>query len=117
MWEGSFNMRETGIGTGIILIATGAVLAFAVNVRSTAIDLNAIGAILMVVGIIGVLLSFVVLGDFAPYRSRRYRDDYIADDYDRGATPPHEHRRVDTHDVVYDEDGHERVERIRRTQL
>ena len=110
-------MRETGIGTGIILIATGAVLAFAVNVRSTAIDLNAIGAILMVVGIIGVLLSFVVLGDFAPYRSRRYRDDYIADDYDRGATPPHEHRRVDTHDVVYDEDGHERVERIRRTQL
>src|SRR4051812_42093260 len=110
-------MRETGIGTGLILIATGAVLAFAVNVRSTAIDLNAIGAILIVVGIIGVLLSFVALGDFAPYRGRRYRSDYVADDYDRGVTTPHEHRSVDTHDVVYDEDGSERVERVRRTRM
>ena len=108
-------MRETGIGTGLILIATGAVLAFAINVRSTAIDLNAIGAILIVVGIIGVLLSFVALGEFAPYRGRRDHADYVDDSY--GATPPHEHRRVDTHDVVYDEDGHERVERVRRTQM
>ena len=112
-------MRETGIGTGLILIATGAVLAFAVNVRSSAIDVNTIGAILMIVGIIGVLFSFIALGgDWAPYRGRRAHTDYVDDDYVRSdVTPPHEHRRVSTHDVVYNENGEERVERVRHENM
>jgi len=56
-------MRSTGIGTSLILIATGAVLAFAVNYRVTGVDLNAVGAILLVVGIIGLVLSLLINGD------------------------------------------------------
>jgi len=47
-----------------MLIAIGAILAFAVNFQSSGIDINAVGAILMVVGLAGLLLSFVAPGDF-----------------------------------------------------
>jgi hypothetical protein len=58
-------MRSTGIGTSLMLIAIGAILAFAINFDTNgSIDLNAIGGILMVVGLIGLVLSFVALGDF-----------------------------------------------------
>jgi hypothetical protein len=105
-------MRETGIGTSLILIASGAVLAFGVTVRSTAIDVNAIGAILMIVGIIGLLLSFVALGDFSGW-GRRHVDHYAGYTGTGDVTPPHEHRRVETKDVVYEDDG-AYVERERR---
>ena len=38
------------LGTGIVLIALGAILAFAVNVQLSGIDLRVVGWILMVVG-------------------------------------------------------------------
>ena len=106
-------MRGTGIATSLMLIAAGAVLAFAVNVQSSQVDVNSIGYILMVVGIIGLALSFIFLGSVA---SLWRGADYDASDYD---TPPHEHRRVNTRDVVY-EDGDadttyvERERRVRR---
>jgi hypothetical protein len=110
-------MRETGIGTSLILIASGAVLAFGVRVQSTAIDIAAIGAILIVVGIIGLLLSFMMLGDWAGW-GRRHTDYYVDDVHTTTTTPastlPHEHRRVETTDVVYEEDHGPRVERERR---
>lgn len=56
-------MTSTGIGTSLILIAMGAILAFAVNFQTTGVDVNAIGLILMVVGIIGLLFSLVFLGE------------------------------------------------------
>ena len=105
-------MRETGIGTSLILIAAGAVLAFGVRVQSTAIDLEAIGAILIVVGIIGLLLSFVALGDWGSWGRRR--TEYYGDSPVSDVTPPHEHRRVETADVVYEDDRGPRVERERR---
>jgi hypothetical protein len=110
-------MRETGIGTSVLLIATGAVLAFAVNVRSTAIDLNTIGAILMVVGLIGLLVSFIALGSFTtwgvrpPVHTEHIEDGYVGD---RDLTPPHEHRQVNTTDVVYDDGDRSVVRRERR---
>lgn len=45
------------IGASIFLIAIGAILTFAVNVSSNAIDLDAIGAILMIAGLVGLLVS------------------------------------------------------------
>src|SRR5262249_6368891 len=106
---GAKLMRETGIGTSLFLIATGAVLAFAINVQSTAIDINTIGAILMVVGIIGLMLSFIVLGSWGAAA----HDDHIVYDDDPGTTA-HEHRRVQTRDVVYEnDDAPTRVERVR----
>ena len=46
-----------GIGTSLFLIAVGAVLRFAVNVSTDGFNLQTIGMILMIVGIVGVLLS------------------------------------------------------------
>jgi len=48
-----------GIGVGIFLIAVGAVLAFAIHVTTSGVDLHTIGIILMVVGGLGVLVSLV----------------------------------------------------------
>jgi Domain of unknown function (DUF6458) len=56
-------MRSTGLGTSLILIAVGAVLAFAVDYRVTGININTVGAILLVVGIIGIVLSLMMQGD------------------------------------------------------
>jgi len=46
-----------GIGVSIFLIAVGAVLAWAVNIQTSGVDLHAVGIILVVVGVIGALLS------------------------------------------------------------
>ncbi|MDP9247244.1 MAG: DUF6458 family protein [Candidatus Dormibacteraeota bacterium] len=49
-----------GLGAGIFLIAVGAILAFAINVDTGgAINLHAVGWILMVVGVLGLLLSIM----------------------------------------------------------
>ena len=50
-----------GIGVSIFLIALGAILAFAVNVSSGGIDLNTIGVILMVVGVVGLAVTMLIL--------------------------------------------------------
>ena len=48
-----------GIGVSLILIAVGAVLAFAVHVTTTGFDVNTVGYILLVVGAVGALISLV----------------------------------------------------------
>jgi Domain of unknown function (DUF6458) len=55
------------VGTSLLLIAIGAVLAFAVNYTVSGVDIQAIGAILVVVGIIGLLFSLLFLASFAPF--------------------------------------------------
>lgn len=51
-----------GIGTSIFLIALGAILAFAVTTEVSGIEISTVGVILMVVGVIGLLLSLMILG-------------------------------------------------------
>ena len=48
-----------GLGVGILLIAVGAVMAFALNVDTSGsgVNLHTIGIILLIVGILGTLLS------------------------------------------------------------
>ena len=48
-----------GLGVGIFLIAIGAILTFAVNSTSGAVDIHTVGWILMVVGLASVLLSMI----------------------------------------------------------
>lgn len=48
------------IGSGIFLIAVGAILAFALNESVDAINLELVGYILMAVGVLGILISLVV---------------------------------------------------------
>ena len=54
-----------GIGVGLILVAAGAILAWAVNVDTTGFDINTIGYILLVVGIIGIILSMIFWSSWA----------------------------------------------------
>ena len=56
-----------GFGTSIFLIAVGAILAFAVNVTVSGVDIRTMGTILMVVGIIGLVFSLLFLASFAPF--------------------------------------------------
>jgi hypothetical protein len=48
-----------GLGVSLFLIAAGAILTWAVNATVSGIDINTIGVILMVVGIIGLVLSMI----------------------------------------------------------
>ena len=68
------------IGGSIALIIIGAILGFAVHVNTTYVDLKAIGVILMITGVIGLIASVAVL-----YSRRRARA--------RGTTRVYEQRR------------------------
>jgi hypothetical protein len=46
-----------GISLGLILVAVGAILTWAVTAEVSGVDISTVGVILMVVGIAGVLLS------------------------------------------------------------
>jgi hypothetical protein len=72
-----------GIGVSILLIAVGAVLAFAVHVSGHGFNLHTIGWILLAVGALGVLLSLIFWSSWggfgAPAGGRRrevVREDY-----------------------------------------
>jgi hypothetical protein len=52
-----------GIGASVFLIAVGAILAFAVNVTVSGLDLAVVGYILMIAGVIGLALTLFI---FAP---------------------------------------------------
>ena len=61
-----------GIGVSLILIAVGAVLAFAIHVStSSAFNLHTIGIILLVVGAIGVALSMMFWSSWGGFGGRR----------------------------------------------
>jgi hypothetical protein len=47
-----------GVGVGLVLIAFGAILTWAVNAEVSGLDVTAIGVILLVLGIVVVLLDF-----------------------------------------------------------
>jgi Domain of unknown function (DUF6458) len=66
-----------GLGIGIILIASGAILAWAVSVDTTGFDINTAGYILLVVGIVSVLLSLAFWSSWAGpgYFTRREAAD------------------------------------------
>jgi hypothetical protein len=67
-----------GVGVGIILIAVGAVLTFAVHVSATGISIHTIGIILLAVGAASVVLSLIFWSSWAGPGSWR----------DRGGPPP-----------------------------
>lgn len=48
-----------GIGVSVFLLAVGAIMTFALNAEVSGIDLDTVGVILMVVGVIGLLFSMM----------------------------------------------------------
>lgn len=59
-----------GIGVSIFLIAVGAILAFAVEWTVSGLDIDTVGVILMIVGIIGLVASLLFWSSFSPYGRR-----------------------------------------------
>lgn len=73
-----------GLGAGIFLIAVGAILAFAVHSTSGSVDVNTVGWILMVVGLLSLLLSLLFWQSWAgPGYWGRRRTTYV----DEGPPP------------------------------
>jgi predicted membrane channel-forming protein YqfA (hemolysin III family) len=64
------------IGASIFLLVIGAILTFAVNVTTEGFNINTVGIILMVAGVVGLLLSLLFWSSFSPYRRRRVVDAY-----------------------------------------
>jgi len=64
-----------GIGMSIFLIAVGAILRYAVNVSVEGVEIDTVGLILIVVGIIGLVISLAIVFMATDDRPRR-PDDY-----------------------------------------
>ena len=74
-----------GIGVSLMLMAIGAILAWAVQVDTEGINLNTVGVILMIVGAVGLLISLLFWSSFAPFRRDErtvVRDRDVARDRD-----------------------------------
>jgi uncharacterized membrane protein HdeD (DUF308 family) len=69
-----------GIGTSLFLIAAGAILRYAVEDSVSGVNLETVGLILLIVGVIGLIISLVLL--LAPRRSETVVT------HDRYADPP-----------------------------
>jgi hypothetical protein len=64
------------IGSGLLLIAVGAILRFGISTVSThGVAIHTIGDILMVVGVLGVVLWMVVWAPWSRSRRPGYRDE------------------------------------------
>ena len=59
-----------GISLSILMIAVGAVLTWAVNAELSSVDITAVGVILMVVGIVGLLFSLVFWSSWGGFGAR-----------------------------------------------
>ena len=76
-----------GIGTSIALIAVGAVLKYAVTASVSGIELQTVGVILMIAGIIGLVLSLIWMARASRHGGvvvdDRARRDVVVDDRPR----------------------------------
>jgi hypothetical protein len=69
-----------GIGAGLFLIALGAIFAFAVTVDLQGINLEAVGWILMFVGVVGILISVFYWGPRKRATTTQTRERIYTDD-------------------------------------
>jgi hypothetical protein len=62
------------IGVSLVLIAVGAILVWGVSAEAEGLNVDAIGVILMIVGLVGALLSMIFWSEWSPvYRGTRRR--------------------------------------------
>ena len=72
-----------GLGVSLVLIAAGAILAWGITDEPSGLDLDAIGVILIVIGIVGFVLSMLLWRSFwGPGYFTRTRSTYV-----EGAAP------------------------------
>ena len=61
----------TGIGTSIAVFTLGAVLTFALERDAEGINLAAVGVILMLVSVVGLIASVLLWSSWGPYNRER----------------------------------------------
>ena len=76
-----------GIGGSIFLLAVGAILAYAVDVTVSGVDLDTIGGILMIVGALGLIASLLIFGRSGCGGRRTVVTDSYVDDGPVGRRP------------------------------
>ena len=59
-----------GISVSILLIAVGAILTWGVTADAEGLDVNAIGVILMIVGVLGLVISLIFWSSWGGFRRR-----------------------------------------------
>jgi hypothetical protein len=69
--------RVAGVGTSLLLIAAGAVMAFAISVDTSGFNVNTIGWILMAVGALGLVVSLII--GTAGTSTSTYRDTTVVE--------------------------------------
>ena len=76
-----------GLGVSLFLIAVGLILWLAVEYQAQGIDINMVGLILVIVGVVGLLLSLLFWSSWGGVGAFR-RETVVRDDrYDR--PPPY----------------------------
>ncbi len=60
-----------GLGVSIFLIAVGAILTWAVNATVSGLEIDTIGVILMVVGVLGLVLSMIFWSSWGGFDGER----------------------------------------------
>jgi hypothetical protein len=81
-----------GLAVSLIVIAIGAILVWGVNANSTDFNVDAVGVILMIVGLAGFLLSLVLWRTWwgpGAWMSRRTYVEGAGDPYARGRRVTH----------------------------
>jgi hypothetical protein len=76
-----------GVAVSLLLIAFGAILTWAVKREPSGLDLDAVGVILMVVGLVGFVLSLVWWQSWWGGGYLRRRTAYADPRYDQAAPP------------------------------
>jgi len=96
-----------GVAVGLILIAFGAILTWAVDADVSGLNVTAVGVILLIVGIVVVLLDFFWwrTWQWAAAGPRRRRTTYVSEGYPAAAPPaypaePGRRRVVDVEEQV-----------------
>ena len=70
-----------GVGMSILLIAAGAILTWAVNASVSGLEIQTIGVILLIVGIVGLVLSLIFWSSWGGFQGggSRRRTTYVDD--------------------------------------
>ena len=60
-----------GVGTSIVLIAVGAILRYAVTATVSGINIQTVGDILMILGVVGLILSLIFWSSWGGFSGGR----------------------------------------------
>ncbi len=94
------------IGVSMLLVALGAILVWGIERDAEGLNIDAIGVILMVIGLLGFLISMIFWSEWSPiYRGRRRYAETDAG-YSRGYAPRREVYEQPRREVIVEEDDY-----------